>query len=304
MTAAMPVAPVSAAPRQPSVSASTHSSPSATPLLPPKDVRQEVETEIKSLESGDQVIVAKAAAAIVMLATLQDAVPYLSAAIPHLVPLLHDSSLSVHVRGNACAAITSIMVADPSLYIAAAKTPTLATGLVHFLKGDGERPVDESARLNAAAAAAISVLAQGEEGLGPLREAEADVAIISSLGTATDDMVKEGMVDAVCAFASHVNMRGHLFQKGAVDQLARVLQGASTEVCVRALLALGMLCGSSLEAQVQLASVDGAVETLITLMKSNDHDIKTISRDLFRALTQNEEAKPLVEHGLRNSASV
>ena len=26
-------------------------------------------------------------------------------------------------------------------------------------------------------------------------------------------MVKEGMVDAVCAFASHVNMRGHLFQK-------------------------------------------------------------------------------------------
>jgi len=36
-----------------------------------------------------------------------------------------------------------------------------ATGLVHFLKGDGERPVDESARLNAAAAAAISVLAQG-----------------------------------------------------------------------------------------------------------------------------------------------
>jgi hypothetical protein len=83
-----------------------------------------------------------------------------------------------------------------------------------------------------------------EEGLGPIQDAEADSAIISALTSAKDAQVKEEVVDALCALSSHENMRSRIVQKGAVSQLACVIQDASPEVCVRTLLALGMLCGS------------------------------------------------------------
>jgi hypothetical protein len=73
----------------------------------------------------DQVVAIKAAAALVMLARLPDATPFLPAAITRLIPFLHDSTLSVHLQRNACAALTAIMTCDPSLYLAAAKAPTL-----------------------------------------------------------------------------------------------------------------------------------------------------------------------------------
>jgi uncharacterized protein (UPF0147 family) len=63
-----------------------------------KDVRREVQKEIKNLESGDQVVAIKAAAALVMLARLPDATPFLPAAIKRLIPFLHDSTLSVHLQ--------------------------------------------------------------------------------------------------------------------------------------------------------------------------------------------------------------
>jgi hypothetical protein len=65
-----------------------------------KDVRCEVQKEIKNLESGvwDQVVAIKAAAALVMLARLPDATPFLPAAITRLIPFLHDSTLSVHLQ--------------------------------------------------------------------------------------------------------------------------------------------------------------------------------------------------------------
>lgn len=297
MTAAMPVAPVSAAPRPPGAASSQHAAPSTAPVPAlPKDVRRDVQKEITNLETGDQVVMAKAAASIVMLASLPDAVPSLETVIPRLVPLLQDSSLSVHVQRNACAALTSIMTADHSLYLAAANTPMLAQGLVQCLKG----AADEGLQLNAAAG--ISVLAQNAEGLQPLQEAEAETAVISSLCSVSDAGVIEELVDALCAFAAHAENRVNLFEKGAVEQLAKVIQGATSEICVRGLLGLGMLCGSSFEAQVQLASVEGAVDTLIQLMKSSDHDIKTISRDLFRVLTSNQEVKPMVEQRLRNAS--
>ncbi|KAH9572802.1 hypothetical protein CY35_02G170800 [Sphagnum magellanicum] len=215
-----------------------------------------------------------------MLARLPDATPFLPAA------------------RNACAALTAIMTCDPSLYLAAAKAPTLALGLVRCLKGEPESQVDSGLQLNAAAA--LSVLAQQEEGLGPIQDAEADSAIISALTSAKDAQVKEEVVDALCALSSHENMRSRIVQKGAVSQLACVIQDASPEVCVRTLLALGMLCGSSSEAQVELAGVDGAVDTLLALMRSSDHDIKSISQDLFRALTLNQKVRPLLEHHFRH----
>jgi HEAT repeat protein len=114
--------------------------------------------------------------------------------------------------------------------------------LVRCLKGEPESQVDSGLQLNAAAA--LSVLAQQEEGLGPIQDAEADSAIISALTSAKDAQVKEEVVDALCALSSHENMRSRIVQKGAVSQLACVIQDASPEVCVRTLLALGMLCGS------------------------------------------------------------
>ncbi|CAM6008453.1 unnamed protein product [Sphagnum balticum] len=298
MTAAMPVAPVPAAPRPSPSSAAALPPQAVLPSLLPKDVRREVQKEIKNLESGDQVVAIKAAAALVMLARLPDATPFLPAAITRLIPFLHDSTLSVHLQRNACAALTAIMTCDPSLYLAAAKAPTLALGLVRCLEGEPESQVDSGLQLNAAAA--LSVLAQQEEGLGPIQDAEADSAIISALTSAKDAQVKEEVVDALCALSSHEIMRSRIVQKGAVSQLACVVQDASAEVCVRTLLALGMLCGSSSEAQVELAGVDGAVDTLLALMKSSDHDIKSISQDLFRALTLNQKVRPLLEHHFRH----
>jgi hypothetical protein len=68
------------------------------------------------------------------------------------------SKRDIFLQRNACAALTAIMTCDPSLYLAAAKAPTLALGLVRCLKGEPESQVDSGLQLNAAAA--LSVLAQ------------------------------------------------------------------------------------------------------------------------------------------------
>jgi hypothetical protein len=69
---------------------------------------------------------------------------------------------------------------------------------------------------------------------------------------------------------------------------------------VRAEMALGMMVSRSSEAQVALATIPGAVQQLVALMRSSeDPDAKAIARDLFALLAHNEKARPQVEGALR-----
>lgn len=282
----------------PRSSASMHAPPPPSPLatLRPsqENTRKEVEDEIRNLHSENQVTVAKAAAALVMLATLPSAEPYLLPAVTQLSSLLENAG-SIHVRRNACAALTAIMNASLHHYIAVAESPHLMERLLQCLENqDG----DKGLQINVVAA--ITVLAQRGEGLQVIKATEADVKLLSLLECTDDAKLEEEITDALCALAVHQEMRSHLVMKGAVSRLAAKLRTDSSEICVRVLLGLGMLCGSSQEAQEQLAETDRAIGTLLHLMKSSDLDIRGIAHDLFAALCSNKEVKPKIEHLLRS----
>lgn len=278
-------------------SSSMHAPPplSSSATLHPsqENIRKEVENEINNLHSENQVTVAKAAAALVMLGTLPSAEPYLLPAVTQLSLLLENAG-SIHVRRNACAALTAIMNASLHHYIAVAESPHLMERLLQCLENqDG----DKGLQINVVAA--VTVLAQRGEGLQAIKTTETDVKLLSLLECTDDARLEEEITDALCALSVHQEMRSHLVMKGAVSRLAVKLRTDSSEICVRVLLGLGMLCGSSEEAQEQLAETDSAISTLLHLMKSNDPDIRAIAHDLFAALCSNKEVKPKIEHLLR-----
>ncbi|KAJ7536967.1 hypothetical protein O6H91_12G090300 [Diphasiastrum complanatum] len=263
---------------------------SATPALP-RNIRKEVQKEIKNLDSSDEKVLMRAAAALLMLSNLPEAENYLPSAVPRLVMLLNKCQ-SIHVRRNVCATLTSVMNANISLYLSVANSPSLVAGLLQCLNGQ-PTGIDEGLQINAAAA--LSVLVQREEGLKLVQESGADEVLISVLSSCHDARVQEEVVDALCALAAHESLRPVLIDKGLVNKLGKNLGAASAEICVRILLALGMLCGSSPNAQYELAQTDGAIAKLLKLTKSNDHDIQGISVDLLRSFCLNERTCPLID---------
>lgn len=271
--------------------------PSSFATLHPsqENIRKEVEDEIRNLHSENQVTVAKAAAALVMVATLPSAEPYLLPAVTQLSLLLENAG-SIHVRRNACAALTAIMNASLHHYIAVAESSHLMERLLQCLENEDG---DKGLQINVVAA--VTVLAQRGEGLQVIKETEADVKLLSLLECTDDASLEEEITDALCALAVHQEMRSHLVMKGAVSRLAVKLRTDSSEICVRVLLGLGMLCGSSQEAQEQLAETDSAIGTLLHLIKSDDPDIRAIAHDLFAALSSNKQVKPKIEHVLRSN---
>lgn len=281
-------------PPPPAMAIASSASP-ASSFLPPKDAAREVHKKINNLNLEDENAIMKAAASLAMLATLPEVEPHLFPSVPRLVSIL-NGGYSVHVQRNACAALTAMMNASFMLYMSVAETPNLIAGLLKCLKSNTN---DAGLQLNASAA--LSVLAQQDQGLALVREAEVEDVILSLLGSNVEVALEEELMDSICALAAHEQMRPALLQKGAVSKLALHLGTDSPEVCVRVLLALGMLCGSSADGQCELAKADGAVKSLLSLMKSNDLDIKTISHDLFGSLASNQQTRLLVEQGMRSS---
>eukprot|EP01018_Ginkgo_biloba_P033038 Gb_19780 [translate_table: standard] len=268
-----------------------------TPRALPEDIRKEVEDEIRNLHSENQIVLAKAAAALVMLATLPGSEPYLLPAVSRLSLLLENVE-SIHVQRNACAALTAIMNASLSLYIAIAESPFLMERLLQCLENENG---DKGLQINVVAA--VSVLAQREEGLQIIKTTDVAVKLLSLLEHAYDVRLEEEITDAVCELAVHEEMRQSLVLKGAVSKLASKLTTGCPEICVRVLLGLGMLCGSSEEGQVQITETDGAIATLLSLMKSNDQDIRAIARDLCASLSSNERVKLIIEQLLRSNSA-
>lgn len=292
MRRALPVSPTDCVAPHPSSMAPAASFPPPS-LLPHKDVAGIVEQEICNLQSKDESTIMKAAAALVALATLLEAEPHLVPCVPHLISLL-NGDYSIHVQRNACAALTSIMNASSMLYLAVAGASDLIKGLLSCFRQSTD---DVGLRINALAA--LGVLAQQELGLALVKEAAVEDILLLLLEHSNDATLEEEVVDTFCALAAHEQMRQTLLHKGAVSRVASRLSSES-EICVRVLLALGMLCGSSVDGQLELAKANGAVKALVKLTMSNDQDIKSIAQDLLGALTSNREACAVVEQRMRN----
>ncbi|KAH7286619.1 hypothetical protein KP509_32G015200 [Ceratopteris richardii] len=188
------------------------------------------------------------------------------------------------------------MNASAMLYHIVAETSNLLKGLLIFLE-----PSVQDVGLKINVLAALCALAQHEHGIPLMKDAGVDDMLLSLLEDSVDANMEEELVDTFCAMAVHEDMRPCLLQKGAVYKLAAHLASESPEICVRVLLALGMLCGSSVEGQLELAKAEGAVKALVKLMLSNDHDIKSIARDLFGTLSSNQQTRPVVEQMMRSN---
>eukprot|EP00252_Welwitschia_mirabilis_P021469 TRINITY_DN5515_c0_g1_i2.p1 TRINITY_DN5515_c0_g1~~TRINITY_DN5515_c0_g1_i2.p1 ORF type:complete len:286 (-),score=74.36 TRINITY_DN5515_c0_g1_i2:426-1283(-) len=262
-----------------------------------EDIKKELDDHIKGLHSEDQNVVAKAAAALVMMATLPLAEPYLLPAATQLASLFR-TSCSIYVKRNACAALSAMMNSSEQNYKAIAGLPNLMEMILQCLEsGD----CDEGLQINVVSA--ISILAHRNEGLEIIREAEADTKLLTLLDSVDEAKLEEEIVDAICALAVHEEMRPPLVSKKAVPRIARKLKTDSSEICVRVLLVLGMLCGSSKEAQQELAETDDAVNKLFNLIKSHDPDIRGIAHDLFAVLSSNKDVKQKIELTLRRISS-
>ncbi|MCO5588520.1 hypothetical protein L7F22_042477 [Adiantum nelumboides] len=301
MTGALPVSPTNSASPPPPSSNSSSSTTITTSLLPspppltPKDVALALQQEICNLQAEDEMIIMRAAASLVMFATLPEAEPHLGTSVPHLLLLL-SGDYSLHVQRNACAALTAVMNASEMLYHSVAETPNLLKGLLRCLE---PRVDDVGLRINALAA--LSALAQQELGLALIQDAGVEDTLLFLLTDTIDAKLEEDLVDTFCAIAAYERMRPALVHKGAVSKLARHLASDSSEISLRVLLALGMLCGSSMEGQHELAQADGAVKALLKLMTSNDRDVKSIAQDLFSTLTSNQETRLVVQQTMRHS---
>ncbi|KAI5067855.1 hypothetical protein GOP47_0016200 [Adiantum capillus-veneris] len=291
MSRALPVSPTDCA--APTLPSAAPPSPSSSPL-PPKDVQLGIQQAIQNLQAEDDPSIMKAAASLVMFATLPEAEPHLAACVPCLLVLLNGDH-SLPVQRNACAALGAIMNASVMLYHVVAESSGLLKGLLKCLE-----PGMEDVGLQINVLAALSALAQQELGLALMKDTGVDDILLSLLGPNVDAKLEEDVVDTLCAIAAHEKMQQILVRKGAVTKLKWHLASESPEICVRVLLALGMLCGSSVEGQLELARADGAVKALVKLMTSNDHDVKSIARDLFSALTSNQEARSIVEQMMRS----
>lgn len=77
----------------------------------------------------------------------------------------------------------------------------------------------------------------------------------------------------------------HDDMQGVLPAVAKLLHSHHSEVHVRALLALGMLVGSSQDNQTKLANIDGALSTLLVLrLQQDDEDSKHIADGIVAAM--------------------
>eukprot|EP00475_Leptophrys_vorax_P014049 TRINITY_DN20423_c0_g1_i2.p2 TRINITY_DN20423_c0_g1~~TRINITY_DN20423_c0_g1_i2.p2 ORF type:complete len:159 (+),score=3.96 TRINITY_DN20423_c0_g1_i2:310-786(+) len=155
-------------------------------------------------------------------------------------------------------------------------------------------------RINAAAA--VANLAQGDEGAAAVTSNQGEEALVAALAlTDNDDQSREALVDAMCALASHSKESAkRLVEKGALEAVAALLPGThSSEVHVRALMAVGMLLPISVDAPSRLGSVSGALAALPGLARSTDPDVRLIAADLFTTIAKQPGLKAMLEQQLR-----
>ena len=77
----------------------------------------------------------------------------------------------------------------------------------------------------------------------------------------------------------------HIDMQGVLPAVANLLHSHHSEVHVRALLALGMLVGSSQDNQIKLANIEGTLSRLLVLrLQQDDEDSKHIAGGIVAAM--------------------
>lgn len=129
------------------------------------------------------------------------------------------------------------------------------------------------------------------------------VQVASSSGE--DMALAEGAMHVLCSCASSSKASWpHLRRLGAISAAVGLLLAPQPDVAVRAAMLVGMLCGHDPAAQVELASTPRAVPALMAIVRQgSDADAKAIASDLFKLLTSNADAKPLVVAALRGDVT-
>ncbi|CAI7812683.1 unnamed protein product, partial [Closterium sp. NIES-53] len=126
----------------------------------------------------------------------------------------------------------------------------------------------EEVGLRINASAFLSNLALDAEGVSAITSSGGQEALATALqATDNTDQSREALVDAMCAIASSSKEAAALLvAKGALEPVAALLPAPhSSEVHVRALIAIGVLLPASPDAPSRLASVQGVLPSLPAL---------------------------------------
>ncbi|GAQ91273.1 hypothetical protein KFL_007560010 [Klebsormidium nitens] len=272
--------------------AATGSQQKAPRPLSADEIPGAVEKEVQKLQSDDVGTASLAALAIFLLGQREDAWPHLHTAIRPLVNLLTSDQESI--QRNVFAALTVISNANDDLRGQVAASSAVVPACLDALSD----PV-----LGVNAANLLGALAQHASVSSDLFAVGGIPRLLAAFEVPQQPVLWEAVVDVLCHLAAEESLRPSLAQEGVIGGLVPLLACSESEVVVRALLGLGMLCGADADRQARLAEEDGAATQLLTLMKSPDEDVRNISKEVFLSLASNPILKPAIEAEIRRSTS-
>eukprot|EP00898_Chlorokybus_atmophyticus_P005258 jgi/Chlat1/5733/Chrsp38S05529 len=259
--------------------------PAAEAAVSALDIPASASAEISRLQSQDRAEAARAAAAVLLLASRPEAAAALPNAVGPLTTLL--SSDHEAAQRNACAALAGIANAG---YVKEILRANVLPVVLSFLFSESH---EEQLKVNAAAV--VRAISDSEAGAQAAISADVVSALADAVQQAVSAVLYEALADAACALCAVESIRTALVRQGLVRALASLLlRSDEQEVLVRVLLALAMLTGSSADAQAQLAAEDGAVQRLMTLVRSADGDVREIAAGVFMSLAANPTLRPAI----------
>ncbi|DBA73989.1 TPA: hypothetical protein ACH3X1_010815 [Trebouxia sp. C0004] len=253
-------------------------------------------TVLVPLSSSDHSKRAAASAAVAMLLTQAPSNSKLSSKVlPAITPLL--SSEDCLVQRNACAALIAVAESEAEYLQAGMQQWTKALDTVSAKLASPATETD--LRITCAEVMGAVGHANAEAAQAVLNQQGVE-ALISVLDPELDATLQEAGVDSVCKLAAAPESRQQLVHQGVLPAVAKLLQSNCSEVHVRALLALGMLVGSSQDNQTKLANIDGALSGLLVLrLQQDDEDSKHIADGIVAAMLKNPGCKQQLTAALK-----
>ncbi|DBB07327.1 TPA: hypothetical protein ACH3X3_008819 [Trebouxia sp. C0006] len=238
-------------------------------------------TVLVPLSSSDHSKRAAASAAVAMLLTQAPPSSKLSAKVlPAVTPLLNSDDCLV--QRNACAALIAVAESEAENLQAGVQQWTKALETVSAKLANSATETD--LRITCAEVLGAVGHANPEAAQAVLNQHGVE-ALISVLDPELDATLQEAGADSLCKLAAAPESRRQLVQQGVLPAVAKLLHSHHNEVHIRALLALGMLVGSSQENQTKLANINGALSRLLVLrLQQDDEDSKHIADGIVAAM--------------------
>lgn len=212
------------------------------------------------------------------------------------------NALITQLQANAMAALSAgLEVSDE--YANEAVQSGAANDLVQILSATDAPPAPRVA-LNALGC--IGALGEASEsGLESIVSAGGVAVVLTFCTTEQDPGLLESAVDTLCKLmSSGPSAKAAAVEAGLIPAMAKLLPAGVTtdDVTVRSLLALGMVIDGDDKCRVQLASAEGAVQSLLALMRrEDDADCQQISAGIFSELAKSPAAKEAVAAAIKNT---